>query len=569
MQENTDQSHNIAHYLPAMAAAFPTRRAVVFPASRDSNGRALYTHLSFRELDEACDRYAWGLVKVGVQPRMRVLLMVRPCLDFYPLTFALFKIGAVPVLIDPGMGWRSFMRCVSRTAPQGLIGTPAAHLMRLLFPSAFRSVTIRVSLGRRGFPGVCSVNRLPSAGGAFQVQAVVPDETAAVLFTTGSTGPAKGVVYTHQVFTTQTEILRRRFNITPDDVDLPCFPLFGLFSTALGATAVIPDMNPSRPALVDPERIVEAITDNKVTYSFGSPALWDRVSAYCVEREIKLPSLTRILMAGAPIPGYLHERLLQHVLCQGAETHTPYGATESLPVADLSGAEMLAETREKTRRGAGMCVGRPVPEITFRVITMVDGAIPEWSEDLTLGTDEIGEFAVKGPMVTRAYDRLPLETGLAKIKEGDQVWHRMGDVGYCDRKGRIWYCGRKAHRVVTADRTLFTTQCEAIFNEHPRVYRSALVGIGSNRYRQTAVVVIEPRPGEFPRGRTARNHFAEELLELGSQADLTRSIRHVLFKPSFPVDIRHNAKIRREIIAAWASRRLSKEASHPRNKCPT
>ncbi len=553
---NDQTEHNIAHYLPDMAATFPHKRAVVVPQGRDDRGRVAYTHLTFSQLDALCDRYARGLQKQGVARDMRVLLMVKPGLDFFALTFALFKLGAVPVLIDPGMGWGAFMRCVARTAPEGFIGIPAAHVLRLLRPRFFRSVSVPITLGRRLFWGGAGIHEFPDVAEPFAVTPVAEDDVAAILFTTGSTGPAKGVVYTHRIFNTQTETLRSEYGITPDDIDLPCFPLFALFSTALGVTAVIPDMDPTRPASVNPERIIEAVQNQGVTYSFGSPTLWRRVSEYCAERNVRFPTLTRILMAGAPVPEIVHSRLLRQVLGKGAQTHTPYGATESLPVANFTGTEMLAGTAHLTRCGKGMCVGRPLGNITVRIIGIDDAPIAEWSEQRLVPPGEIGEIVVRGPVVTREYDHLPEATALAKIPDGDGFWHRMGDVGYVDTDGRLWFCGRKSHRVRTEAGTLFTVQCEAIFNEHRSVYRSALVGVGATPESRTPVIVVEPFPENFPRTASQRSALAEELLALGAESELTRSVHHVLFHRSFPVDIRHNAKIRREVLADWAGQQL-------------
>lgn len=550
------QQSNIAHYLPEVAAQYPWKRAVVVPAARARSGRIAYTHLTFRQLDEASNRLAWGLCDLGVGEGTRVLLMVRPGLDFFALTFAIFKVGAVPILIDPGMGWRSFLHCVAQAHPECFIGIPAAHVLRVLFRRQFRSVRSSITLGRRIAWGGHTLRDLLVRDGVFPVTPVAEDDLAAILFTTGSTGPAKGVQYTHGVFCMQTEILRRQYHITPEDTDLPCFPLFGLFSTALGATAVIPDMDPTRPALVDPKRIIEAIHNQGVTYSFGSPTLWRRVSLYCAEHEVKLPSLRRILMAGAPVPEYVHERLLRDILPAGAETHTPYGATESLPVTDFTGTEMLTRTAAQTREGAGMCVGHPIDGVIVRIIAISDDSIPSWDDSLLVPTGDVGEIVVKGPIVTRRYDHLPEATRLAKIEDSDSFWHRMGDVGYFDPKGRLWFCGRKSHRVDTGRGTMFTVCCEAIFNEHPRVYRSALVGIGRERRPQTPIIVIEPLPDCFPRSAAERQTFTQELLDIGSRSELTHEIGNVLFHRSFPVDIRHNAKIKREVLAAWAGRRL-------------
>jgi len=556
MNDHPDRQLNIAHWLPERAAEFADKKAVVYPARRDRNGRVVYTQLTFRELNERADGFAHGLAKAGIARGMRTLLMVRPNLDFSALTFALFKIGAVPVMIDPGMGWRNFMRCVAQVEPEGFLGIPAAHVLRLLFPRYFRSVRIPVTLGRRWFWGGCGLRNLAVHSGPFPAAGTGADETAAILFTTGSTGPAKGVVYTHGIFESQVRVLRDYYGLTPDNVDLPCFPLFGLFSTALGVTAVIPDMDPSRPAYVNPERIIEAVRDHGVTYSFGSPALWRTVSAHCVEAGVRLPTLRRIFMAGAPVPAYLHDRLLNHILPPGGETHTPYGATEALPVSSFTGSEMLAETQERTVRGEGVCVGRPVAGVDLRIIGISDDPISTWDDALVLPRGETGEITVSGPMVTPAYFGLPRHTELAKIGDGNRLWHRMGDVGYIDEDGRIWVCGRKGHRVITPHGTMFTVCCEAIFNTHDKVYRSALVGVGEDRQAQTPVLVAEPEPGCFPGTGAARTRLADELLELGRASPLTRSIARVLFRRAFPVDVRHNAKIRREELAGWAARQL-------------
>ena len=549
---------NIAHYLPEAASAHPDKRAIVAPAGRDSAGRTAYAHYTFRQLDDACDAFARGLQGIGIARGTKALLMVRPGLDFIALTFSLFKLGAVPVLIDPGMGWSGFLRCVRQVAPEAFLGIPASHVLRLLCRRSFASVTIPVTLGRRAFWGGWSLEELRAPGGAFPPAPTSADEMAAILFTTGSTGPAKGVVYTHGIFDTQTRIIRREYGITDSDVDLACFPLFALFSIALGMTAVIPDMDPSRPAHVDPRRIVTPVKDHGVTFSFGSPALWQRVGDHCMRTRTRLPSLRRVLMAGAPVPGRLHRQMLEHVLPRGGDVHVPYGATEALPIASFLGSEMLAETDDATRAGAGVCVGRPLREARIRIIATDDEPIESWDEATELPVGEKGEIVVRGPVVTPGYYGLPEKTRLAKVREGDTICHRMGDLGYLDASGRLWFCGRKAHRVETEDRTLYSVCCEAVFNQHPHAARTALVGIGADRTCQTPVIVVEPQPDHFPRTTRARAAFAAELRELAQGSELTRDISAFLFHQSFPVDIRHNAKIKRELLAAWAEARLAR-----------
>jgi len=548
---------NIARYLPELAQQQPRRPAVTVAQGRDRHGRVAYRHLTFAQLDATCDRYAWGLHELGVGSGKRVLLMVRPGLDFVAICFALFKLGAIPILIDPGMGVRGFLRCVEQSKPQVFIGIAAAQILRRLRPHAFRSVELPVLLGRLPFWRGAALDRMPPRQQSFALAPTQARDTAAILFTSGSTGAAKGVIYTHAIFDAQVQMIRRQYNISCADTDLECFPLFALFSVAMGMSVVIPEMDATRPAAVNPQRILEAVRDHNVTISFGSPALWRTVSSYCVEHKIRLPGVKRVLMAGAPVPGYLHRRMLHELLDADAEVHTPYGATECLPVSTFRGSEMLAETDAHSRAGGGTCVGRPLREMTVQIIGITDDVIAVWNDDLPLPPGQIGEIVVCGPVTTPAYDGLMEQTRLAKIQDHDSFWHRMGDVGYFDDQRRLWFCGRKNHRVVVSGaQTLFTIPCEAIVNEHPQVARSALVGIGADRYNQRPVMIVEPEAEAFPRRRRQRQLLREQILLLMQQSPLTAGIGDVLFHRRFPVDVRHNAKIRREQLAIWAARQL-------------
>jgi acyl-CoA synthetase (AMP-forming)/AMP-acid ligase II len=381
------------------------------------------------------------------------------------------------------------------------------------------------------------------------------DDLAAIVFTSGSTGTPKGVEYHHGAFAAQVETIRTTYDMRPGEVDLPTFPLFALFDPAIGMTTVVPDMDPTRPAHVDPRRIIEAVEDFGVTNMFGSPALLNRVGRYGVEHGVRLPSLKRVISAGAPVPAQVIERFLE-LLDDDALVHTPYGATEALPVATASSLEVLGETRAATEAGKGVCVGRPVGTVDVEVIRISDDAIPTWDPSLRVGVGEIGEIVVRGPAVTRAYYRAPSATALAKIRDADGgIRHRMGDLGYLDEQGRLWFCGRKTHRVVTPGGTLFTVPCESVFNTHPEVYRTALVGADTASGR-IPVLVVELEAEAAARGASRRTRLVDELLELGAAHDHTRLIRTVLFHPSFPVDIRHNTKIGREQLGRWATRRL-------------
>lgn len=547
---------NIAQRLRDSARESPHRRAVVTPAGRDKLGRAAYSQLTFAQLEEESDRLARGLREMGVTPGTRLVLMVRPGLEFVALTFALFKSGAVIVLIDPGMGRANIFRCLADVEPDGFVAVPFVQAMRMLYAGRFPKARFNVTVGRRWFWGGCSYEDVRGGDWTpFELADTAASDAAAIIFTSGSTGPPKGVLYEHGMFAAQVDALRDFYGIEPGEVDLPGFPLFALFNAALGVTTVIPDMDPTRPANVDPRKIVRTIHDQGVTQAFGSPAMWNRVGRYCEQHGITLPSVKRVLSAGAPVPLHVLERMRAVLCCDEADVHTPYGATESLPVCSISAREVLEETASKSRRGAGTCVGRAFPGVSVKVVEITDGPIRSAAEMRELPAGEIGEIVVNSLSTTREYFHQPEATELAKIPDGEKFWHRMGDVGYLDETGRLWFCGRKAHIVETEHGWMFTVPCEAIFNEHPDVYRAALVGVGPKR-RQRPVIVVEPEAGRFPRDERDRERMTRELLELTRANPLTERIATFVFHPSLPVDVRHNVKIAREQLAIWTEREL-------------
>jgi len=549
---------NIAAHLAAMARLQPSHPAVICAQGRDAQGAVTYGQLSFAELEEASNRLAGALAGAGIRRGMRSALMVPPGLDFFTLSFALFKAGAVPVLIDPGIGVRSLGACLAHAQPEAFIGIPKAHAARVLLGWARGSLRINVTVGSKWlWSGPTLKELLSNALSQTPVPAIdpAPDETAAILFTSGSTGTPKGAVYTHGIFDAQVAYIRRLYGIEPGETDLATFPLFALFGPALGMTAVVPEMDASRPASADPAILVEAIRKFGITSMFGSPALIDRLGRHGEAHGIKLPTLRRAISAGAPVAAKVLERFAA-LLPKGAQVYTPYGATECLPVASIGSDEILGETRHRSDRGAGVCVGRPVPGLKAKIIRISDEAIARWDGALELPAGQIGEIAVQAAHATRTYFNLPQATALAKIQDtggGDRpFYHRMGDVGYFDAAGRLWFCGRKAHRVVTPRGTLFTDPCEGVFNTHPKVFRTALVGVLRNGViRPVLCVELEPAARGDP-----QDAIRAGLLALGSQNELTRGIQTILFHPAFPVDVRHNAKIFREKLALWAARQL-------------
>lgn len=547
---------NIGWGLTEVAASRPDAIAVVEPAGRDASGSRQYRSVTFQALEDDSTRIASGLHEYGVRPGMRLALLVKPGIDFVSLVFALFKAGVVTILIDPGMGRENLVRCLAEARPEGFVAIPLAHVARILKRRKFPRARFNVTVGRRWFWGGRTLAQIRRSTAAIEPLMSNAEDPAAIIFTTGSTGPPKGVLYRHGNFAHQVTQIRDRYDIQPGEVDLPGFPLFGLFNSAMGVTTVFPEMDFTRPADVNPQFIHEHATDWQPTQSFGSPALWNTVGKACERSDMRFPSIRRVLSAGAPVPPHVLRRI-KDVIAGDGEIHTPYGATEALPVASISASEVLQETAEKSDQGAGTCVGRRFDGIDWRVIAITDDPISTIEETGTLERGEIGELIVRGPVVTTEYVTRTDANAISKIRDADGFWHRMGDCGYLDEQDRFWFCGRKTHRVETVSGTMFTVPCEAIANTHEQVYRSALVGIGSSADRLPVMIVeawAEHRPGDA----AAQTRLLDEVHALLQSNSLTSSIarRNVLLHEKFPVDIRHNAKIFREQLAPWASDQL-------------
>jgi len=544
---------NIAATLPGLAARFPDRVAMRCPGTRGPDGMARFDlALTYRDLDTRSDAIAAGLARRGIVRGTRTVVMVRPSPEFFLLMFALFKAGAVPVLVDPGIDKRALKQCLDEAAPEAFIGIPLAHIARSVLRWA-ASARIRITTGTRAWLSDATLAQIENEGAnaGSQLAQTEPDDIAAILFTSGSTGVPKGVVYRHRHFVAQIAMLRDALGIEAGGVDLPTFPPFALFDPALGLTSIIPDMDPTKPALADPRKLHDAIARFDVDQLFGSPALM----AVLANFGAKLPTVKRVTSAGAPVPADVVAKMRQ-LLPEDAGFWTPYGATECLPVAVIESRE-LQSTREATENGAGTCVGRAVAPNEVRIIAITDAPIENWSDVRVVGANVVGEITVAGPTATDTYFNRPAQTRAAKIRErvadgSERIVHRMGDVGYLDAEGRLWFCGRKTHRVETAQGPLYTEQVEPVFNVHANVRRTALVGIGAMG-AQRPVLCVELAggvdAGQWPR-------IERELRGIGSAHEHTAGIDTFLRHPRFPVDIRHNAKIGREKLAVWAGKRV-------------
>ena len=518
--------------LAERARAHPDRTALALP-----RGRGFRT-LTYGELDARVDRVAAGLRHAGVGPGTRTALLVPPTPDFFALAYALARLRAVPVLVDPGIGTDKVKGCLAEAAPEAFIGIAKAHLARRLLGWA-PSARVLVTAGLGPPLGGRTLRRVEQDG-AWRTPFVPPERPAGtpaiIAFTSGSTGPPKGVEHDDASLVAQAELIAGIYDIGPNQVMLSTFPPFALYGPALGMTTVVPRMDATRPASVVPSRVVDAADRFGATVMFGSPGLLETLS----RSGLRMPTVRRVISAGAPVPRRVQRRTLA-MLEPGAQVFTPYGATEALPVASVGSDELLALPED------GICVGRPVQGVDVALVRVTDEPIAAMSDDLLVAPGEVGEVVVRGPVVSRAYADRPEATAVAKLDWDGQVAHRMGDLASWDAEGRLWFAGRKAHVVHTAAGPLYSVPCEEVFNRHPGVRRSALVGVGpAGRAEPVLVVQLED-------GTAASDALTAELLALGAADQRTAAITRVLYKDDFPVDIRHNSKIDRPQLGRWAA----------------
>ncbi|MGW5313810.1 fatty acid CoA ligase family protein [Nocardia thailandica] len=531
------------------------RPAVTYPVDTRVDGSPGFRTMTYAEFGTRVRSYAAGFERIGITAGVKTIVMVRPEPDLFAVLFALFRVGAVPVVVDPGMGLRRMLHCFRSVGAEAFVGIPEAHLVRLAYRRTFATVRVHVTAGRSLWGGhtLASLRDEPPRPQPVRE----PGDLLMIAFTTGSTGPAKGVEFTRAGFAAALTAVAEMHGRAGQFVSLTSVPLFGIFDLLQGAHVVLGPVDPVKVASADPALLTQVARRFGATDLTASPALLTRLGAYLAEESSRLPDLVRVISMGAPA-NLTALAQIRAALGPDARVFTTYGATEALPVSTLEWAELDA-TRPATADGAGVCVGTPwAPgelDDSVRLITVGDEPVEHWHDDLRVPPGTVGEIVACGGQVSRAYHRNPEADAKHKIHETTpdgktRVWHRLGDLARFDEQGRLWFCGRLSQRVRTAAGDLYTVQCEQILNTHPDVARTALVGIGEPG-RQIPVVCFETRDGVTDVARLQR-----ELWQLARTSPLTGALTVFLPHPGFPVDIRHNAKIGREELALWAAATL-------------
>ena len=555
-----DDIFNLADIALEVSRTDPERISVIEPNGHNGDGARRYRRYTYRELSADAESVAVGLRDIGIAERTRTVFMVPPSYGACVIGLALTRVGATTVWIDPSVGYLNVAERLRRLDIEAFVGVPLAHLGRVCFGWGPRLLSKSVVVGSPGFMGGHTIESLRRpAPLAPQPPRVEAGDAAAIMYTTGSTGPAKPALYRHRNMCNIFRLVHRTWRFAEYDgipVDMPVFPAFFTVGLSAGGTVVVPPIDFVRqsPARVDARALVEVINDCGVQTLFASPVILDKLAR--LQREgVTAKSLHTVVGGGAPM--YAETIGPLRAMIDG-EVNADYGATEALPATEMRGDEALAETYVQTSRGAGLCVGRPFAGVELKIVEITNGPIATLADVRELAAGEIGEILVRGPHVSPEYADDRASTVKNKVIGADgAVWHRLGDAGYLDPQGRLWCCGRVGHKLDLASGPMFPLLCEPIFDAHPRVRRSGLVGVETFG-AVTPVICVElvdgaTRGDDLPALR-------EELLRLAADHPTTSAIRHVLFHSRLPVDPRHNSKIERPALARWASTRLPREA---------
>ena len=590
-----------AAFRPMLAAL--TERAndtsvAVVDMDPKGDGTSVSVTLTWAELNQQVNAAATRLHALGVRPGDRVNLMVPPGARLTTLIYACMKLGAVIVVADTGLGLPGLTRALKGANPSFLVGIPAAlsAARTLLWPGVRISVEPLGSVQEKLLGVAGSVFTAPAADGTpgapvptptvVEFPSPVPDADAAVLYTSGSTGPAKGVVYTQRQLAGMRDAIANTYGFAPGSGLVAGFAPFALLGPALGATSVTPTMDVTRPKTLTASALASAAAAIDASVVFASPAALVNVVATAdelnAEQRAALAKVQTVLSAGAPIPVPLLEAL--SALVPNASLHTPYGMTEGLPVTDVSFEMIRQAIAEGTPNAAGevldpfardgVCVGFAVYGAAVAIAPLLqDGSV---ADEQTHEPGVTGEILVSAPHVKDRYDTLWVTEEQSISTPG---WHHTGDVGHLDASGRLWVEGRLAHVLLTSQGVLTPVAAEQSAESLPEVRRAALVAVGPAGTAAPVLVIeaaantaaLEARqsasafkralldrvPGRFPIAEGVAPFELSQLVRQKVAEDTGVELAAVLVVHEHPTDIRHNSKIDRPALGEWASKVLA------------
>ncbi|KPA19144.1 peptide synthase [Candidatus Magnetomorum sp. HK-1] len=550
------EQSNVSKHIVTLAQKDPYKKMVLSLSGRDDNGKMGYSHLTCRQFNQQSDDIARGLQRAGVVRGTKTALQMEPGIEWFAVTYALLKIGAVPILLQPSIGLKKMAQCVKEVEPEALVTSPRYQMSQLFYSGYYQSVHLHINTNRRWYKkGLSLADLQHSEPGPFQIAGMRDNDPGMIVFSTSNeTDIPKPTLLTHGTLNNIVDLLKSVMKINDTSVLFTTFPFFMILAPSMGIRQLLPESHSMKASKINPRIIVESIWDHGISHLIMSPTRLMILGNFLKNESIFLPSIQRIMSWGEPFPAPRLQQL-HYFIHEKTQIFPLYGMVEAPVVATIGSHEIVSETQIKTERGFGICQGKEIKGMEMRIIEVSDRPIDNWSDDLLVSDGNIGELVVKGNAVSSKYINNVKADALTKIPDGKGMWHRTGDVGWIDSKGYFWFCGRKKDRIIISEEdTLHTIPCEAVFMQHQRVYRCIIAGVGPIPY-QMPVLIIELAPGDSGKYISTLTH---ELTEMAQAYPHTGNIKKILFRKSFPVHPLYNQKINRKELTIWAAKKLGK-----------
>ncbi len=487
---------------------------------------------SFDELEKKINIFANAFSEEGINAQDRVLVFIPPCIELIATVFALFKIGATPVFIDPGMGIDKLLENIQKTKATALIAISKAILLQKMKGKFFTSIKTIINVDG-GLIGKSLKKIVKNKSNMFESYTYSKNDIAAILFTSGATGPSKGVEYSMEMFVEQTKALKELFSLSAEQRDMSGFPLFALYSLSIGLTTYLSEsIDARRPAETNGKKLAAELVKHNVSFANGSPSIWISLAKYLKAKKKTIPNLKKLAMFGAPISHELIKDLRDTL--PNCTVYTPYGATESLPVSVITDEMILGDTFRDTQSAKGVCVGY--------LHSSVDLDIRNTNDYSEIGEYKVGEIYINSKMTSKQYFENEDANKKSKLDKSGKLYHFIGDLGYQDRWGRLWYLGRSSHVLKVGSESIYSIEIEGLLNSHPKIEKSALVKVRDEV--SVAIIVKEKKT----MGDLEKEELFEELRVFGKNYPKVQLIKNFYVVDTFPVDTRHNIKIDRILL---------------------
>ncbi|MBI2265506.1 MAG: AMP-binding protein [Armatimonadetes bacterium] len=538
--EGECRENNVISFLESHRESFPEKIALKWAppdevALWDGTSGLTHDSITFRRLANQVGRIAKGLGDLGIGRGDRVLVFVPMSVELYLCMFAVQRIGAISVFLDSWARREHLGVCARTAEPVAMISPEGAFHLCDTIPPLDR-IPFKIVVGKHSERYATSLDALLETRGESPIEPVAEETTALITFTTGSSGVPKGANRTHQFLAAQHRALDRCIPYLGQDVDLPLFPIFSLNNLAGGVTTVLPAIDLASPSERDAALLVNQMRSSGVTCSTLSPSNFRKIAAYCKENGISLSGLRRTVTGGAPV-GKEDVRGFKEI-APNAEIWVLYGSTEVEPIAHIEAAEMMEDESENQ----GVNVGTIVRDLDHKFVRIHRDDIelgPQSWEEWEVEKGKIGELVVSGPHVCRDYYRNPGAVKATKIAEAEgKVWHRTGDLGYLDRKNRLWLVGRVHNVILRGSELLFPVQAEVLLKGLAFVNQAAFLGLPDEELGERACVVVSLRESHV---REAREPLLEQIRRIlsagGIPVDEARIVEEI------PMDPRHHSKV--------------------------